>query len=108
MRKMIAGKSYDTATAEEVFRHDNSLGPDDFRFRAKTLFRTRNGRWFLFHQGGPMTDMAQPSGGNGHCAGQDIEAISEEDAFGFIQAHSEESDAAAAIDEYFADRVQEA
>ena len=108
MRKVIDGKCYDTATAEQVYRHDNGIGPHDFRFRAKTLFLTRNGRWFLFHEGGPMTDMAQPSGGNGYCAGQDIEAIADDDAFGFLVAHSEESNAAAAIDEYFADRVQEA
>ena len=107
MRKVIDGKSYDTAAAEQVYRHDNGIGPPDFRFRAKTLYRTRHGRWFIYHEGGAMTDMAAASSG-GYTNGRDIEVISDEDAFGFLAAHSEESDAATAIDEYFADRVQEA
>ena len=107
MRKVIDGKIYDTAVAEEVYHHDNGLSPGDFRYRAKTLHRTRHGRWFIYHEGGPMTDMAEPSSGS-YTNGRDIEAIADDDTFGFLVAHSEEGDAAAAIDEFFADRFQEA
>lgn len=82
--------------------------PGDFKRREKTLYRTSKGAWFLHHVGGAMTDMAVSVGNNGYGGSEDIEPIDEDDAFGFLQAHSDESDAVAAIEEYFNDHVEDA
>ena len=58
MIKVIDGKRYSTETAALVYEYWNLLGPTDFRFRTKDLYRTDKGVWFIHHQGGPMTDMA--------------------------------------------------
>jgi len=107
MIKVIDGKRYNTDTAEHVYGHDNGRGSSDFRWRTKDLYRTKSGAWFLVHEGGPLTDMAcQVAGGLGY--GEDLEAITENDAYGFLQAHSTDDKAQEAIDKYFTDRVVDA
>ena len=108
MIKVIDGKRYNTETAEQVYSYWNGMGRTDFRFRSKDLYLTKKGVWFIHHEGGAMSDMAVPVGSNGWGGSEDIEPVSAEDAFGFLQAHSDESKAAEAIDKYFADRVQDA
>ena len=108
MIKVIDGKRYNTETAEIVFTHTNGCYADDFRFRRKQLFRAPKGAWFIHHYGGAMTDMAVSVGNNGRGGSEDIEPVSDDDAYGFLEAHSDDSEAAAAIDKYFADRVEEA
>lgn len=108
MIKVINGKRYNTETADMVFRYWNGMPQSDFRYRYKDLYRTRNGAWFIHHDGGAMTDMAVSVGGNGSGWSEEIEPVSEDDAFGFLQAHSDDPDALAAIDKHFADRVQDA
>jgi hypothetical protein len=107
MKKIIDGKRYDTETAECVYRWDNGHYPSDFRYRYKFLYRTKNGAWFIHHEGGALTDMAQPCGSNSTCGSEALEAISAEDAYEFLEANSGETDAQEAIEQYFADRVQE-
>jgi len=108
MIKVIEGKRYNTEKATEVYGYWNGVGYGDFRYRCKTLYITQNGAWFLHHVGGALTDMAVSVGNNGTGGSEDIEPIDAGDAFGFLQAHSDESDAAGAIDKYLADRVVDA
>lgn len=108
MIKVISGKRYDTSKAEEIFTHWNGKMQSDFRYRHKRLFRTTSGAWFLHHRGGAMTDMAVPVGNNGSDGSESIEPLGDDDAFGFLQAHSDEDDALAAIEKFFADRVVDA
>jgi len=104
MRKVIDGKRYDTEAAELIYVWNNGRY-GDFRFRSKSLYRTRNGAWFFYHAGGPVTDMAVSVGNNGYGGSETIEPIDDDDAYGFLQAHSDDSDAEELIDQYFADRV---
>jgi hypothetical protein len=108
MIKVIEGKRYNTETAEDVFGYWNGCSTSDFRYRTKHLYRSKNGAWFLHHVGGARTDMAVSVGNNGTGGSEDIEPITDDDAFGFLQSHSDDSEAIAAIDKYFADRVQDA
>ena len=108
MIKVIDGKRYNTETAELVFHYWNGYPSNDFKWRIKKLFVTKKGNWFILHDGGAMTDMAVSAGGNGTCGSSDIEPVSADDAFGFLQANSDDSEAVEAIDKYFADRVQDA
>jgi len=107
MIKIINGRRYNTDTATSVFFRDNGHFVADFSHRSKQLFRTKNGVWFIHHQGGAMSDMAQYYGKN-LGGSESIEPIDDEDAFGFLQSHSDDDDAQAAIVTYFADRVIDA
>jgi hypothetical protein len=107
MIKVIDGKRYNTATSEDVFGYWNGLSTSDFGYRTKHLYRTKNAAWFLHHDGGAMSDMSVSVRG-GRSGSEDIEPVSDDDAFGFLQAHSDERDAQKAIETYFADRVTEA
>ena len=108
MIQVVDGKKYNTKTATEVFERSNCDDVTNFRYRQKTLYRTKNGAWFIYHQGGPMTDMAVSTPDNTIEGSSNIEPVSDDDAFGFLQAHSEYRAALAAIEHYFADRVVDA
>jgi hypothetical protein len=95
MKKIIDGKRYDTETAECVYRWDNGFLTRDINYRSKALYRTKNGAWFVHRDGAGMSDT-------------DIEAVSAENAYGFLEVHSDETDAQQAIEQYFSERVQEA
>lgn len=108
MIKVINGKRYNTETADAVFYYNNGKFQSDFGYRSKTLHLTPKGSWFLHHWGGPMTDMAVAVGSNGRGWGEEIEAVSGDDAYGFLEAHSDDPDALAAIEKHFAFRVHDA
>jgi len=107
MIRVIDGKRYDTDKAELIFSWDNGRGCGDFRQREKSLFRTSKGAWFIYHSGGPMTDMSVAVG-DGMGGSEDIEPVDADDAYGFLEAHSDDRDALRMIDEHFADRVEDA
>ena len=108
MIRVIDGFRYNTATAEPIFTWTNGHFVDDFKFRQKRLYLTKKGAWFIWHSGGALTDMAISVGNNGTCGSDDIEPIGDDDAYGFLQAHSDDKEALEAIDKYFADRVEDA
>lgn len=109
MIKVIDGKRYNTETATRVFCYENGHFVSDFRYRSKELYLTKKGNWFVFHEGGAMTDMAASAGNNGTSGSSDIEPVTPEDAFGFLQAHSGEYDSAEkALEEHFASWIEEA
>lgn len=108
MIKVIDGKRYNTDTAESIHEYSNGHFTSDFRFRTKDLMRTTKGAWFIHHVGGAMSDMSVGVGSNGRGGSEDIEPVSDDDAYGFLEAHSGEAGAEAAIDKHFADRVQDA
>ena len=104
MRQVINGKLYDTTTAEQIHRWDNGHFSTDFKFRAKTLYRTQKGNLFLHHEGGAMTDMSQPTGSNSYSGGESIEPIDEQTAVRFLESH----DGTDVMLEHFPDYVEDA
>ncbi len=103
MKAIIEGKRYDTDTAELLHSWDNGRPASDFRERSKQLYRTPQGRFFLYHEGGPMSDMADSSSGEMH-GGKAIEPVSDEDAFGFLVSH----DGISIAEEYFPNMIEDA
>jgi hypothetical protein len=103
MKQVIENKVYNTETSTLLHEWDNGHFTTDFRFRAKTLYRTAKGSLFIHHEGGAMSDMAR-SHGNSVGGGEEIEPVSVEDAIAFLASHGGED----VITEYFADQVDEA
>ena len=103
MIKIIDGKRYNTDTAEEIFKWTNGKF-GNFEYREKTLFRTKKGNWFIYHYGGPLTDMAIPAEFNSWSSSEDIEPISDEDAYDFLEKYNGYK----AIEIYFPNQIEEA
>ena len=108
MIRVIDGKRYNTETAEQVVYWDNGHYAGDFKLRQKTLYRTAKGNWFIHHVGGALTDMAVTVGSNGYGGSSDIEPLTDQDAFAFLESRSDQDDAREAIEKYFADQVEDA
>jgi len=86
VRQVIEGKLYDTETAELIHDWFNGRYVSDFKYREKTLYRTKKGAYFIHHVGGAMTDMAVPVG-NGMGGSEAIEPIDETTAIRFLESH---------------------
>ena len=72
MKKIINGKKYDTENAEILGYRNNDYFPEDFRFCEETLYRTPSGRYFLFGEGGPLSNYAALQGGGYTSSGRII------------------------------------
>ena len=108
MIRVIDGKRYNTETADKIADWDNGCYTSDFGYYDEELYRTKNGAWFLVRSGGPMTCMAVSVGSNCRTGSSDLSPMSDNDALEWLQDHSGESDAVAAIEKYFADAIQDA
>lgn len=105
MKAIIDGKRYNTATAKLIFDWDNGRPYTDFGHREKNLYRTKKGKIFIHHGGGPLTDMAVSDGSNnGRTGSQSIEPISDKDAFRFLCSHDGEEEA----ETLFPDMIEDA
>ena len=62
MRMIINGRKYDTETADCIGSFDNGRSYTDFRHLSESLFRKKNGEFFLYGSGGPMTEYKEPVG----------------------------------------------
>ena len=80
MKKIINGRSYDTETAREVASWGNAGGRNDFAHLEETLYQKKNGEFFLFGEGGPMTKYAVSTGQNTWSGGSKIIPLSYDSA----------------------------
>jgi hypothetical protein len=104
MIAIIDGKRYDTDKAELIFQYWNGKPTNDFKYRTKTLYRTKLGSWFLHHYGGPLTDMGVDGGYS-----ESIEPMTDIDqVYNFLERSSSEPEALKAIETYFPDRIVDA
>ena len=62
MKKVINGKLYDTATAEQLAEDWNGLSDSDFKCCTETLYKTPKGNYFLHGEGGALTEWAEHNG----------------------------------------------
>lgn len=79
MRKVINGKMYDTETATELGSHSFSHR-GDFHFYEETLYRKKTGEFFLYGEGGPLTQYARTVGLNEWSGGERIMPYSYKEA----------------------------
>lgn len=92
MKKVIDGKIYNTETAEELARWSNGEHSSDFHWCAETLYRTKKGALFIHGEGGAMSRYSSSCGQNSVCGGEDIYAISQAEALGWMEEHSIEDE----------------
>lgn len=90
MRKIIAGKTYNTTTASMVCDiSGNCSDRGNFRYDDTQLYRTPNGRFFVAGHGGPLSRWAVSTGQNSWSGGSGIEAIDADEARELVERHGE-------------------
>ncbi|MBO4620352.1 MAG: hypothetical protein J5654_09615 [Victivallales bacterium] len=89
MVKVFDGKLYDTETAEELASSRNGDRFCNRDYTCESLYRTRDGRYFLAGEGGPETKYARYCGYISWEAGTDIIPITEDDAREWIECNAE-------------------
>ena len=85
MKKIINGKKYDTATAEFLASWWNGLASNDFAHCSEELYRKRTGEFFLYGEGGPMTEYRRTIGQNEWSGGEDITPLTEAEARKWVE-----------------------
>ena len=71
IKRIINGRTYDTATATEIGGNGYST-PNDFRHYYERLYRKRNGEYFLYGEGGPLSKYSESVGTNETSGGETI------------------------------------
>ncbi len=79
MKRIISGKKYDTATARLLGVYEYGC-PSDFRHMREELYQKRNGEFFLYGVGGPMSKYAESCGQNSWGGGEEIVPMTEGEA----------------------------
>ena len=95
MKKIINGRKYDTETAKEVGYWSNGYPCSDFNHCEETLYLKKTGEYFLYGEGGALTEYARSVCG-GSTGGSRIIPMTEESAKEWAMEHLE-------CDEYDAD-----
>lgn len=90
MKKIINGRIYDTNTAKELGRDDQTYG--NFSDWEETLYRKSTGEYFLHGEGGPQTKYAQQVGENSWTGGEKIIPLSIESAQKWAEEHLDADD----------------
>jgi len=103
MKQVIEGLRYDTETAQEIGNYSNNLGDRDFHNINESLYITKNGRFFLAGEGGPLTKYAQAAG-NMTSGGERIIALSQGEALDWCEQHLDADE----YEKYFQDMISEA
>lgn len=84
MKKIIQNRKYDTETATKL---GWDAGGDGFTRWSEELFRKRNGEFFLYGEGGPMTRYAEACDGGNWCGGEAITPLTPEAARQWAEEH---------------------
>lgn len=79
MKKIIDGKVYNTQTAKLIGEWDNGYSSADFNWACEILYQTQKGQYFLYGEGGPMSQHATWSG-NSASEGSNIRLLTNEEA----------------------------
>ena len=84
MKRVISGRVYNTETALEICNIDRRHR--DFSDHDTTLYRTKNGNYFLVGNGGPMSRWSQSCGQNSWSGGSGLQPIDKTEARDFAEA----------------------
>jgi len=87
MKQIIGGKQYNTDTAQDVANWNNGLGYSDFRNTDETLYRTKNGNYFLHGEGGAMTRWSEGNG-NTTWGSSRLIALTPQEALEWLEQHN--------------------
>lgn len=78
-KKIVNGKTYNTDTAKELGYQSNGYSRSDFNFCEETLYRKKNGEYFLYGHGGAYSNYGEIYGSH-VCGGSKVIPLSEEKA----------------------------
>jgi hypothetical protein len=104
MKKIINLKKFDTESGERIATWSNGGHSGDFRHCTESLYRTRNGTWFLHGEGGPLSKYARTAeAGRLTTDGEDITSLSDDQAAAWLAEHD-----IAACERHFPHLIQDA
>jgi hypothetical protein len=104
MKKIINNRKYDTDKAECVAHYYNAYARSDFNSIDEQLYRTGRDNWFIVGEGGAKTRYARPVGTGGMSGGEALIALTDDEAYDWLEKHDEIE----AIEKYFAEYFEEA
>ena len=81
MKKIIDGKVYNTETATCVGEWSNGYYCNDFKCESEELYQKKNGEFFLYGEGGPMSSYAEYTGNQSWSGGSSISPITSKEAY---------------------------
>ena len=87
MKQIISGKMYDTETAQEIGSGSNGMSCEDLWFVEETLYRKKNGEFFLDGRGGPLSCYSRPNGSFSRCGARELVPLSAEEAKTWVERH---------------------
>lgn len=88
MKKIIANKVYDTATATFLGSASaRGTSRSDFQHWTEELYQKRTGEYFLYGAGGPMTKYAVSAGQNSWAGGKKIMPLTYDSAREWAEKH---------------------
>lgn len=80
MKKIINGKLYDTDSAKIMAHYESDYPVNDFHFFEETLYKKKNGGFFLLGEGNGLSGYAESVDVNSSKAGKKIIPLSENEA----------------------------
>jgi hypothetical protein len=86
MKKIFAGRLYDTSTAQHICELPSAQDRRDFAWHDTALYRTKAGRFFLAGSGGPRSMWAESAGQNSWRGGQGLRVVDEQEARDYMEA----------------------
>ena len=104
MKRIIGGKRYDTEKAELIAETAASCSRSDYAWFEESLYRTAKGYWFTAGTGGPMTRYAVSVDMSSRSGGSAIHPLTSGEARQWLEDAEEWS----ALDEHFADELEDA
>lgn len=87
MRKIVAGKLYDTETAREVAFDGADCSYRDLGYYEQRLYLKKTGEFFMYGEGGPMTQYCSKCGSNSYGWGEYIKPFSKREAREWVEEH---------------------
>ncbi len=104
MKAIVEGKRYDTDTATEVASFESPHYAGDFHRVEETLYKTKNGRYFLHGWGGALSKYAISVGGGGTGGSERLDPMSDEEAQEWLVSTGN----IAALEEHFGHLIEDA
>ncbi len=91
MKKVIQGLIYDTDKAEEIASY-RKYSPTDFNHVEESLYKTKNGRYFLAGEGGARSKYAEQVDQNTWGGGWGIIPVTAGEALAWCENHDVDPD----------------
>jgi hypothetical protein len=88
MKQVIEGKTYNTETATCLAEASSNCSTRDYNFWKETLYRTKNGAYFIAGEGGPMSSWSRSTGQNEWSGGSGIRVLTEAEAREWVERYA--------------------